>query len=177
MKKNILIISYAYPPNNVAGAQRPYALAKYLDKTKYNIKVITCENPDLPIGNNPDFNPNLESVELIKIKSRIDGESTKKIRKNADFSNNKTISFKSILIKIAQKFIFPDKAMFWYPNVKTFLFQNKQIIENTDNISIYRYCKTNGGVITTPSNLNLCNEGNCKNCTTIKNKIDAINQH
>jgi glycosyltransferase involved in cell wall biosynthesis len=36
------------------------------------------------------------------------------------------------LIKIAQKFIFPDKAMFWYPNVKTFLFQNKQIIENTD---------------------------------------------
>jgi hypothetical protein len=35
MKKNVLIISYAYPPNNAAGAQRPYALEKYLDKTKY----------------------------------------------------------------------------------------------------------------------------------------------
>ena len=37
MKKNVLIISYSYPPNNVAGAQRPYALAKYLDKEKYNV--------------------------------------------------------------------------------------------------------------------------------------------
>jgi hypothetical protein len=52
----------------------------------------------------------------------------------------------------------------------------KEIIENTDSISIYRYCKTNGSVITTPSNLNLCNESNCKNCTTIKNKIDESNK-
>lgn len=65
MKKNILIISYSYPPNNVAGAQRPYALAKYLAKEKYNVTVITCKNPDLPLGKNDNFDANIEGVELL----------------------------------------------------------------------------------------------------------------
>lgn len=135
MKKNILIIAYAYPPNNVAGAQRPYALAKYLDKAKYNVKVITCKNPDLPMGKNPDFDQHIEGVELIEVKSKI-GDSASKLRQNNPIKTNVKISskLKSFLFKTAQRLIFPDKGMFWYPEVKSFLKKNNELVKNTDVI-------------------------------------------
>lgn len=135
MKKNILIIAYAYPPNNVAGAQRPYALAKYLDKAKYNVKVITCKNPDLPMGKNPDFDQHIEGVKLIEVKSKI-GDSASKLRQNNPIKTNVKISskLKSFLFKTAQRLIFPDKGMFWYPEVKSFLKKNNELVKNTDVI-------------------------------------------
>lgn len=128
MKTNILIISYAYPPNNAAGAQRPYAMAKYLDKTKYNVTVLTCENPSTPLGINRDFDPSLEGVKLIKIKSFL-GSSSDGLRVK---SGEKKNSIKRILFSLAQWLVFPDKAMFWYPNIKSFLKKNKQLMEKTD---------------------------------------------
>jgi hypothetical protein len=135
MKKNILIISYAYPPNNVAGAQRPYALAKYLDKFKYNVIVITCKNPDLPLGKNGNFDPNLEGVKILHIKSKV-GNIIGNLRQNKNHLKKKSISIfvKSIVFKLAQLFIFPDKAMFWLGNVKHFLKNNPQLIDNADVI-------------------------------------------
>lgn len=133
MKKNVFIIAYAYPPNNVAGAQRPYALAKYLDKSKYNVKVITCENPDLPLGKNEDFNPQIEGVELIYIKSRL-GSSTQKLRSDAKVKASFVTKIKSILYKLGQLLIFPDKGMFWFPNVKSYIDENKELIKQTDII-------------------------------------------
>ena len=50
-------------------AQRPYAIAKYLDKEKYKVTVITCGNPDSCLGFDPDFNDSLKEVSLIKIDS------------------------------------------------------------------------------------------------------------
>lgn len=135
MKKNILIISYSYPPNNVAGAQRPYALAKYLAKEKYNVTVITCKNPDLPLGKNDNFDANIEGVELLYIKSKV-GNIDGNLRQNKNHVKKKSISifFKSIVFKFAQLFIFPDKAMFWLGNVKHYLKMNPHLIENTDVI-------------------------------------------
>ena len=128
MKTNILIISYAYPPNNAAGAQRPYAIAKYLDKTKYNVTVLTCENPSTPLGINRGFDPSLEGVKLIKLKSFL-GSSSDGLRVK---SGEKKNSIKRILFSLAQWLVFPDKAMFWYPNIKSFLKKNKQLMEKTD---------------------------------------------
>jgi glycosyltransferase involved in cell wall biosynthesis len=134
MKKNVLIISYSYPPNNVAGAQRPYALAKYLDKEKYNVTIITCENPDLPLGKNENFDSNLVGVEIQFIKSKVGNLDSNLRQKNNNHlkKGNISVSVKSILFKIGQQLIFPDKAMFWYSNVKQFLKKNPQLIENTD---------------------------------------------
>lgn len=134
MKKKVLIIAYAYPPNNAAGAQRPYALAKYLDKTKYNIKVITCQNPDLPIGKNENFDPKLDQVELVYIKSKV-GNSASKLRQQTNQKKSKVTvlsKIKSFLFKIGQHLVFPDKGMFWYPNVKAYLKQNQELLANTD---------------------------------------------
>lgn len=134
MKKKVLIIAYAYPPNNAAGAQRPYALAKYLNKNKYDISVVTCQNPDLPIGENENFDPNLEGVKIITIKSKL-GSSATKLRQQNKQETSKTTFFsklKSTLFKIGRQLIFPDKGMFWYPNVKAYLKQNQELIANTD---------------------------------------------
>lgn len=134
MKKKVLIIAYAYPPNNAAGAQRPYALAKYLNKNKYDIIVVTCQNPDLPIGENENFDPYLEGVKITTIKSKL-GSSAIKLRKQNKQGTSKTTLFsklKSTLFKIGQQLIFPDKGMFWYPNVKAYLKQNQELLANTD---------------------------------------------
>ena len=37
VKKNVLIISYSYPPSNVPAAQRPYTVAKYLNKDVFDV--------------------------------------------------------------------------------------------------------------------------------------------
>lgn len=133
MKKNVVIIAYAYPPNNVAGAQRPYALAKYLDKCMYNVTVITCENPDLPLGKNEDFDAALEGVEQIFLKSKI-GNSAQAFRTGAKSGKSLLAKVKVALFKIAQKFVFPDKGMFWFPNVKNYLKSHPDLIESTDYI-------------------------------------------
>lgn len=133
MKKNILIISYSYPPLNDAGAQRPYALAKYLDKTKFNITVLTCKNPSSPIGINKGFNPSIENVTLIKIESFI-GSSINSFNISKKESKKIISVIKSSIFKIGQNLIFPDKGAFWYPNVKTYLKQNHNLIEDTDII-------------------------------------------
>lgn len=136
MKKNVLIISYSYPPNNVAGAQRPYALAKYLDKTKYNVTVITCQNPDLPIGINENFDPSLDGVELVFVKSKVGnvGGNLRSDNKKQDVISSFFSRIKTILFRIGQSLIFPDKGIFWYYNVKTFLRKNNELIRNIDII-------------------------------------------
>lgn len=131
MKKKILIIAYGYPPLNNAGAQRPYALAKYLDKTKFDITVLTCENPSSPIGVNVGFNPFLQNVSIIKVKSYVGSSINNFNTNNVERKGFKT-TLKRLIFNTGQKMIFPDKAAFWYPNVKTYLKQNNELIKNTD---------------------------------------------
>lgn len=131
MKKNILIIAYSYPPDIAPGAQRPYALAKLLDKSKYNVKVITCQNSDFQRKKDKTDSED-DAIKLISIKSRI-GSSAANLRQGTVKKNSKTTTLskiKSVLFKIGQQLIFPDKAMFWYPNVIAYLKQNQDIIAN-----------------------------------------------
>lgn len=133
-KKQVLIITYAYPPNNVPGAQRPYALAKYLDKNRYDVKVITCSNPDLPLGKNEGFDPALEGVELMGVKSKL-GTHVDKFRDKSTSENKKRSvlsKLKSFLFKVGQKMIFPDKGVFWSSNVIDYLKKNPNIISDSN---------------------------------------------
>lgn len=131
MKKNLLIISYGYPPLNDAGAQRPYAVAKYLDKEKFKVSVITCENPSSVSGINKNFNSFLDNVSLIKIKSYV-GDSANTFNPQQPQKKSIKLSIKKMIFNVGQQLMFPDKGMFWYPNVKKYLKQNKDLIKNTD---------------------------------------------
>jgi len=132
-KKNVLIISYGYPPLNDAGAQRPYAIAKNLDKSKFNIKVIVCQNPNSVMGLNINFDPILGGVSIIKVKSYI-GSNSNNFRDIVTQNTSFKSKIKSLIFKVGQKLIFPDKGMFWFPKVKAYLKENKALINNTDII-------------------------------------------
>lgn len=137
MKKNLLIISYSYPPSNAPAAQRPYALAKYIDKSKYNVSVITCSNPDSSLGFDQNFNPELEGVSLIKIKTKI-GSNVSDFRNASMKTGSKKSDLKTYLKKIAKSlfgyFVFPDKGIFWENNVLKYLKDSPELLESADII-------------------------------------------
>jgi glycosyltransferase involved in cell wall biosynthesis len=126
--KKISIISYTYPPANAPAAWRPYYFAKYLNKDKFEVDVLTCGNQDSSLGFDPDFNPKLDKVKLIAINAL----NIKKSR-NDNFAKTKkksvTAKIKSFILKFLYLFIFPDKGMFWYPYVRKFIHKNKKDLQ------------------------------------------------
>jgi glycosyltransferase involved in cell wall biosynthesis len=131
--KNVIIISYSYPPSNAPAAQRPYALTKYLDKSKFEVTVITCSNADSSLGYDPNFDETLDQVDLIKIKSRF-GTNASKFRDSgmADKKAGLKANIKKLVLSLITYFILPDKAMFWYPNVIKYLKKEKKLLEEAD---------------------------------------------
>ena len=132
--KKILIISYSYPPSNAPAAQRPYAIAKYLDKEKYDVTVLICGNQDSSLGFNDNFNEALPDVKLIKVNGF-------KVSKNRAVAHQKKTNkpgfkakIKGFVINILSYFVFPDKAVFWFPKVKKYIKANKDTFKTFDVI-------------------------------------------
>lgn len=137
MKKKVLVISYSYPPSNAPAAQRPYALAKYLDKSLFEVTVITCENADSSLGFDEGFDESSPGVRLVKIASKI-GKGAASYR-NASMATEKKTSKKSLLsslkstmFSVFSKLIFPDKGVFWYPNVIAYLRKHPEVYKEAD---------------------------------------------
>ncbi|WP_379953137.1 glycosyltransferase [Dokdonia sp. R78006] len=132
--KNILIISYIYPPYNAPAARRPYSWAKYLDKNKYNITVLTCSNPDSSLGMDETMNIQLKGVNLISIQSSLKSNISSDLRDSNTVNTGSTIKtkIKRNLVKIGSYFLIPDKAIFWYSNVKKYLKDNDELIRHMD---------------------------------------------
>jgi len=128
-KKNILIISYSFPPSNAPAAQRPYAFAKYLDKSKFNVTVLTCLNQDSSMGMSLNMNYNLEDVLVLRVKS-VNLAGLRNIKKSSmkSISANKANRFKIKLLSMLQWFVFPDKAFFWLFYVLPYIFKSRKII-------------------------------------------------
>ncbi|MDC0086569.1 hypothetical protein OAI39_03950 [Polaribacter sp.] len=130
-KKKVLIISYSYPPSNVPAAQRPYTVAKYLNKDVFDITVLTCGNRDISWGINEGFDPELPKVNLIKINSLL-GRGASSLRKSTTTVKKSLINrLKSSLFNLLSSMIVPDQAIFWYPKVRKYLLQNKHLINET----------------------------------------------
>lgn len=134
MKKNIIIVSYAYPPINVVGALRAHAIAKHIDKKKYNVTVITCnpakDSEDINVQESEFYN---DTIKLIKIGNYVGGIVGQAKSKDRRDVNIKSI-IKSAIYKPTKIFIYPDKGMFWYYSVINYLRKNKNILKNTDII-------------------------------------------
>jgi len=131
-KKNVLIISYSYPPSNAPAAQRPYSIAKYLDKNQFNVTVLTCGNADSSLGFNLDFDPELPDVNLIKINSLV-GNGASTLRKSKmDGKRSLKNRLKTSLFNLLSSLVVPDRAIFWYPKVRRFLNEKKEFIAELD---------------------------------------------
>lgn len=132
--KNLVIISYSYPPSNAPAALRPYALAKYIDKSMYNVTVITCSNQDSSLGTNSRFDETLQEVKLIKIKSPVGGQAAGFREAAMAGQTRKSIkqTVKKMVFNLIRLFIVPDKGIFWAYNVRRFLRSNQDIVKNAD---------------------------------------------
>lgn len=131
-KKKVLIISYSYPPSNEPAAQRPYAVAKYLDKDEFDVTVVTCGNRDTFYGINKDFNPDLPNVNLLKINSLLGDGATSLIKSTTTKKKSLKSRLKASIFKLLSSMVVPDKAIFWYPKVRKYLMQNKDLINASD---------------------------------------------
>ncbi|GEQ87205.1 hypothetical protein ULMS_27130 [Patiriisocius marinistellae] len=133
MKKKFLIISYSYPPANSPAAQRPYALAKYLDKSKFDVFVLTCGNADSSMGFDDGFDENIKNVTLIKVDDFL-GKKASGIRNHRTVASNAGIiaKIKSKAFVTARTMLFPDRAIFWLPNVYKYLKNNPIFLDSID---------------------------------------------
>ncbi|MGI6479161.1 MAG: hypothetical protein ACOX0M_06930 [Salinivirgaceae bacterium] len=114
--KKLFIISYSFPPSNAPAAQRPYSIAYYLGLEGFDVSVLSCKNQDssLGIGVNDCNNP--KSFKHYQ----VGGFSIKRFRSgNTKPLNNKENKKEKIGKKKTtnrlRKFIFPDKAISWFP--------------------------------------------------------------
>lgn len=123
MKKEVLLISYSYPPANVPAAQRPYSIAKYLNKEKYNVTVLTCSNQDSSLGFDNTFNESLNNVNLIKVNGIKISSNRATVKSNT--KKGILIICKQFIFKFLSYFVFPDKAILWFPKVIRFIKKNK----------------------------------------------------
>ncbi len=132
--KNILIISYIYPPYNAPAARRPYSWAKYLDKSKYKVTVLTCSNPDSSLGMDSSMNNALPNVELVAVKSLLKSNIGTELRsaKMDSTSNGLKTALKKGVVKLGSHLLIPDKAIFWYKEAKKYLSKNKDLINALD---------------------------------------------
>jgi hypothetical protein len=53
--KKVLIISYSYPPSQAPAAQRPFYLAKYLNKEIWEVHVVTPKFSDSSMGHDKNI--------------------------------------------------------------------------------------------------------------------------
>ncbi|MFT6601868.1 MAG: glycosyltransferase involved in cell wall biosynthesis [Dokdonia donghaensis] len=132
--KNILIISYIYPPYNAPAARRPYSWAKYLDKSKYKVTVLTCSNPDSSLGMDSSMDNALPGVDLIAVKSLLRSNIGTDLRsaKMDSTSNGLKTTLKKGIVKIGSHLLIPDKAIFWYKGAKKYLSEKKDFIDALD---------------------------------------------
>lgn len=124
--KNILIITYYWPPAGGPGVQRWLKFAKYLPDFGYNPIIYTPENPSYPIVDESLTNEIDHNLEIIKTKIwepyQIAEKLSKKNQKfkGGQFDIGKNQSWKSKLsIWIRGNFFIPDARVFWVkPSIK-----------------------------------------------------------
>lgn len=132
LKKKVLIVSYSYPPSNAPAAQRPYAIAKYLDKDQFDVTVLTCSNQDSSMGLADTTDIELPGVTLIKIKALgLQGarKSKSATMKGSEGRKARGVRFKSFIFRVLSWFLFPDKAATWIPFVWWYRMKNRTKLE------------------------------------------------
>lgn len=113
--KRLTIISYSFPPTNAPAAQRPYTIAKYLGKEGYKVNVLTCSNQDSSLGVDDEMIDNT-GFNLFKVPGISLTWFRKRKAKQMVSVNNSTDMKGERRKSILSKWIFPDKAISWFPS-------------------------------------------------------------
>lgn len=137
MGKNILLISYYWPPDNSSGVQRWAYFAHYLHKLGYSVEVVTVDPAKASYKNTDDSFTELvkdikvhktSTFELLKAYSLITTGDTKKGIPRGSVDHKKSI-IKKIANKVKADFFVPDARVGW--NKYALKTAKKLVRENT----------------------------------------------
>lgn len=109
----ILIISYSFPPDNVPAAQRPYFMAKYLNKLKCETLVLTSGNSLSSIGKSQwaDIS-GLKIFYAPKFVKKPVNTGSESVNRSSSVFLNKFRAF------VSKEFLIPDKGVHWMLTAK-----------------------------------------------------------
>jgi len=119
MNNNVLIISYSYPPTQAPAAQRPFYLAKYINKEKWQVSVLTPKTSDSSMG----YAKSVESIEDVQMiyTGNINISSLRRLKdiQKKDKQQTQKIYISRILKQKIYSFLssvtIPDKGIVWVP--------------------------------------------------------------
>lgn len=115
--KNVLIISYAFPPRKAIGAQRPFKLAKYLPDYGWQPIILTPKLPGEPPKDirviETDYKNIKDEIKTkfgFKLEEGLHEQLGMAVSKNFNYS-----TWKSKIIKFIKEVIaFPDQHRYWF---------------------------------------------------------------
>jgi glycosyltransferase involved in cell wall biosynthesis len=130
-KRNLLLVSYTFPPFGGVGVHRALSLAKYLSALGWNIHVITARNPSA-VGSDPQLLKQLpESVSVHRTWTLDLPFAFKKALKKAASGGGaapaetapkpaaergvEARTLKSRLVQAVKDFLSPDPQVLWLP--------------------------------------------------------------
>ena len=116
MKKNILYISYYYPPSNSIGASRSFNQVSALRAAGHNVKVIHAENDQSRYINNPHH---IKHTDDISIKPNIN---------TINSAYNKSSNIKHWIVRV-----FPKAFVSSLLNIKLLLFGDERNWDTEEN--------------------------------------------
>jgi glycosyltransferase involved in cell wall biosynthesis len=65
--KNLLLVSYYFPPMGLGGVQRAAKTAKYLARSGWDVTVLTCRHEGFPLYDDSLLNDLPEGVEIVRV--------------------------------------------------------------------------------------------------------------
>lgn len=119
MSKDVLIISYFFPPVGGAGVQRVTKFVKYLPEFGWRPIVLTVENPSVPLFDESLLGDIPPSAVVHKARTLEPGYDTKQAVSASSESGARGFSLKAsikgLLRKIATMLLQPDPQVLWLP--------------------------------------------------------------
>lgn len=141
--KNILFITYVFPPTGGAGVQRPVKFVKYLREYGWNPIVLTPSNPSAPLNDDSLLNDIPQGAEIIKTrtlefsygwKENFISDNKKGGGKGNFLTAILNRSIKGFINKVAKVFLRPDPQILWLP---TAIFNGIKVIRKKDIALIF----------------------------------------
>lgn len=136
--KNILIVSYTFPPVGGAGVQRVSKFVKYFPRFNWNPVVVTVLDPSVPLKDVSLTKDIDQNIQIIRTKTLEPSYSFKnsfgKFDDNCQSAIKKLVFFVKKILKNALRYLLiPDVQILWWPGAAVALFKElKQ--RNTDII-------------------------------------------
>ena len=120
MGKNLLFITYVFPPVGGAGIQRNIKFIKYLTLNSWDVTVLAPANPSVPVVDNSFIDDIPTGIEVVRTKTFEPSYNIKSYIQSNEVSSGKRnyyYSIKSFIFKllrsIFQSIVLPDVQILW----------------------------------------------------------------